>query len=209
VDDLASALIQRFKMGTSDSKLNISRSPADEITTVKGRTEETDPILEKLKSLKIVSPILKSPPTESTLTDILVRKPSSASDSGSLDPESVFELFSLYREWQEDIAKRINKTQGELEHKIEIVDALAVKLLQRFNDSVSVMKSSATHLENVYPLQVEVGELKGKLKEVLANCDALCKRINADGPDVLQGSVMPLSANVLQLSKSAAVQKAP
>jgi len=165
--------------------------------------------LEKLKSLKIVSPILKSPPTESTLTDILVRKPSSTSDSGAPDPNTVFELFSLYREWQEDIAKRINQTQGELEHKIEIVDALAVKLLQRFNDSVTVMKSSATHFENVYPLQVEVGELKGKLKEVLANCDALCKRINVDGPDALRGSVMPFSANDPQVSKSTAIQKAP
>jgi hypothetical protein len=145
VDDL---LIEPFNMGTSESKLNISRSPVDEITTVKGRTEETDPFLEKLKSLKIVSPILKSPPTESTLTDILVRKPSSTSDSGAPDPNTVFELFSLYREWQEDVAKRINQTQGELEHKIEIVDALAVKLLQRFNDSVTVMKSSAAHFEN-------------------------------------------------------------
>lgn len=29
----------------------------------------------------------------------------------------------------------------------------------------------------VGPLQIEVGELKGRLTEVISNCDALCKRI--------------------------------
>ncbi|KAH9317024.1 hypothetical protein KI387_018793 [Taxus chinensis] len=199
-------------MGAADSKLNVSQKPGDEITTVKDRIEGVDPSLEKLKALKIALPILKSPPTESTLTDILVRKSSSTSDSGTLNPKLAFELFSLYREWQETTAKTINEGQDELENKIDIADALATKLLQRFNHSVSVMKTSATHFEDVYPLQVEVGELKGKLKEVLADYNALCKRINAEGPDVLKASAMPFSSSELQSSKSLgcpAVQKAP
>lgn len=197
-------------MGAADSKFNISQRARDEITTVKDRVEEVDPSLEKLKALKIAPPILKSPPTESTLTDILIRKSSSTSESGSFSPKIANELFSLYREWQEMTAKRISEGQEELENKIEIADALATKLLQRFNYSVSVMKTSATCFEDVYPLQVEVGELKGKLKEVLANYDSLCRRISAEGPDVLKASVIPFSSSELQQSGSlgcTAVQK--
>lgn len=36
--------------------------------------------------------------------------------------------------------------QEEIENKIELVDALAVKLLQRFNHSVSAMKTTSQHL---------------------------------------------------------------
>lgn len=45
----------------------------------------------------------------------------------------------------------------------------------------------------VHALQVELGELKGRLTEVISNCDALCKRIAAEGPDSLQASVKPLA----------------
>ena len=45
----------------------------------------------------------------------------------------------------------------------------------------------------VHPLQVEVGELKGKLTEVISNCDALCKRIAAEGPESLRTSVQPFT----------------
>ena len=38
----------------------------------------------------------------------------------------------------------------------------------------------------VHPLQIEVGELKGRLTEVISNCDALCKRIGAEGPESLR-----------------------
>lgn len=43
----------------------------------------------------------------------------------------------------------------------------------------------------VHPLQIEVGELKGRLTEVISNCDALCKRIAAEGPESLRSSVQP------------------
>lgn len=43
----------------------------------------------------------------------------------------------------------------------------------------------------VHGLQVEIGELKGRLTEVISNCDALCKRIAAEGPESLQSSVKP------------------
>ena len=36
--------------------------------------------------------------------------------------------------------------QEEIENKIEVADALAVKLLQRFNYSVSAMKTTSNHL---------------------------------------------------------------
>lgn len=46
----------------------------------------------------------------------------------------------------------------------------------------------------VHPLQVELGELKGRLTEVISNCDALCKRISAEGPESLQSSIRPFTA---------------
>jgi hypothetical protein len=45
----------------------------------------------------------------------------------------------------------------------------------------------------VHPLQIEVGELKGRLTEVISNCDALCKRIAAEGPESLRSSVEPFT----------------
>lgn len=45
----------------------------------------------------------------------------------------------------------------------------------------------------VHALQVEMGELKGRLTEVISNCDALCKRIAAEGPDSLKASIKPLA----------------
>ena len=65
-----------------------SKGSFEEITTVSNRSEVADPIVEKLKSLKITTPILTSPPTESSLTDILVRKPSSSSVPASPERES-------------------------------------------------------------------------------------------------------------------------
>lgn len=111
--------------------------------------------------------------------------------------------------------------QEEIENKIEVADALATKLLQRFGYSVSAMKTSSQHLSEgnlirvnsaglfyqllgfinyvlwkihaVHALQVEIGELKGRLTEVISNCDALCKRIAAGGPDSLKASIKPLA----------------
>ncbi|GFP88142.1 hypothetical protein PHJA_000957900 [Phtheirospermum japonicum] len=168
-------------------------------------------------------PILTSAPAESSLTDILVRKSFSSSTSGTVNPNVLLELLSVYREWQEEKAQRIKtlnqiwdyldghflacklfirtvtatlKSVGktkwfveEIENKIEVADALAVKLLQRFNYSVSAIKTTSDHLSEVHALQVELGELKGRLTEVISNCDALCKRIASEGPRSLQSSV--------------------
>ncbi|KAM3363037.1 hypothetical protein P3S68_017891 [Capsicum galapagoense] len=182
-------------MGASESVLSSSQRPIDEITTVSERLEGVDPILERLKSLKIASPILKSPPAESSLTDILVRKTSSTSNKGCVDPKVLLELFSVYRQWQEEKAQKISKRQEEIENKIEVADALAVKLLQRFNYSVSAMKTTSQHLSEVNGLQVELGVLKGRLTEVISNCDALCKRIDAEGPESLRSSIKPFTAS--------------
>lgn len=149
--------------------------------------------MDRLKSLKIASPILKSPPAESSLTDILVRKASSTSNKGCVDPKVLLELFSVYRQWQEEKAQKICKRQEEIENKIEVADALAVKLLQRFNYSVSAMKTTSQHLSEVHGLQVELGVLKGRLTEVISNCDALCKRIDAEGPESLRSSIKPFT----------------
>uniref|UniRef100_A0A0E0KII1 Uncharacterized protein n=1 Tax=Oryza punctata TaxID=4537 RepID=A0A0E0KII1_ORYPU len=186
-------------MGASESILSRpqqqQRPPwADEITTVsEGRRDagDGDPLLRRIKSLTIAPPLLSgqsaaSSEAESSLTDILVRKPSSsaaAGTSGNLNPNVMFELFSMYREWQEEKAKKISETQEEIENKIETADALSAKLLQRFNYSVASMRSTSHNLAEVRPLQVEVGELKGRLTEVISNCDALCKRIAAEGPE--------------------------
>ncbi|GLT82669.1 hypothetical protein SLE2022_010280 [Rubroshorea leprosula] len=180
-------------MGASESTLSASRAPADEITTVSHRSEAVDPILEKLKSLKITSPILTSPPGEGSLTDILVRKPASPSAPATVNPKVLVELLSMYRDWQQEKAQNISKKQEEIENKIEVADALAVKLLQRFNYSVSAMKTTSQHLQEVHALQVELGELKGRLTEVISNCDALCKRITTEGPEPLRSSIKPFS----------------
>ncbi|KAF0902227.1 hypothetical protein E2562_014466 [Oryza meyeriana var. granulata] len=68
---------------------------------------------------------------ESSLTDILVWKPSScsAATSGNLNPNVMFELFSMYREWQEEKAKKISQTQTDKASMLdEIIDS--VKFLQ-------------------------------------------------------------------------------
>ncbi|KAJ0239005.1 Uncharacterized protein HA466_0235260 [Hirschfeldia incana] len=183
-------------MGASDSTLlgaQENRGGGDVITTISQRSEKVDPILDNLKSLTVSSPILKSaPPRESSLTDILVRKAlSSSSSKDSVDPQILVELFSIYREWQDTKAQDITNRQEDIENKIEVADALATKLLQRFNYSVSAMRTTSHHLSQVHGLQVELGELKGRLTEVINNCDSLCKRINSEGPESLRSTVTP------------------
>ncbi|XP_009103535.1 uncharacterized protein LOC103829611 isoform X1 [Brassica rapa] len=183
-------------MGASDSTLlgaQENRGGGDVITTISQRSEKVDPILDNLKSLTVSSPILKSaPPRESSLTDILVRKAlSSSSSKDTVDPKILVELFSIYREWQDSKAQDITTRQEEIENKIEVADALTTKLLQRFNHSVSAMRTTSHHLSQVHGLQVELGELKGRLTEVINNCDSLCKRINSEGPESLRSTVTP------------------
>lgn len=57
----------------------------------------------------------------------------------------------------------------------------------------------------VHPLQIEVGELKGRLTEVISNCDALCKRISAEGPESLRSSVQPFTADRVEAKGSGSV----
>ncbi|KAL0721707.1 hypothetical protein Bca4012_036306 [Brassica carinata] len=201
-------------MGASDSTLLGAQENrgggGDVITTISQRSEKVDPILDNLKSLTVSRPILKSvPPRESSLTDILVRKALSTSSSkDTVDPQILVELFSIYREWQDSKAQDITNRQSlrnvcnywntkaldlmeDIENKIEVADALATKLLQRFNHSVSAMRTTSHHLSQVHGLQVELGELKGRLTEVINNCDSLCKRINSEGPESLRSTVTP------------------
>ncbi|XP_050363260.1 uncharacterized protein LOC126782127 [Argentina anserina] len=197
-------------MGAAESSFSSSQSrPADEITTVSERSEVADPILERLRSLRISTPLLTSPPSEGSLTDILVRKPSSSSAPSIVDPKVLLELFAMYREWQEENVKKLSQQQEEIENKIEIADALAVKLQQRFNYSVTAMKTSSQHLSGVYSLQVELGELKGRLTEVISNCDAVCKRITEEGPESLRSSVEPLVICTKHLEQQATSSDLP
>ncbi|KAJ9564563.1 hypothetical protein OSB04_000529 [Centaurea solstitialis] len=201
-------------MGSSESTL-LSSQGEDGITTVSERLQYADPILEKLKSLKIATPILASASTDSSsssLTDVLVRKPSTSSNSGLIDPKVLLELFSMYQEWQEKQAQNISKTQEEIENKIEVADALALKLLRRFNYSVSAMKTASTHLTggistwlvHKFDNVVELGELKGRLTEVISNCDALCNRIAAGGPEPLRSTIKPFAAAASDLGTTTA-----
>ncbi|XP_044482644.1 uncharacterized protein LOC123208250 isoform X2 [Mangifera indica] len=75
-------------MGASESTVSSSRSrrPVYQITTVSQKSESVDPVLEELKALKITTLIRTSPPTEGSLNDILGRKPSSSSTSGTVNP---------------------------------------------------------------------------------------------------------------------------
>ncbi|KAJ6919332.1 hypothetical protein NC651_013325 [Populus alba x Populus x berolinensis] len=180
-------------MGASESSLSSSQKLTDEITTVTERSEAVDPILERLESLKITRPILTSPrKEEGSLTDILVRK-ASASSAPAVNPNVLLELFSIYRDWLEAKVQQISKKQEEIGNKIEVADVLAIKLLQRFNYSVSAMKTASQNLSEVHSLQVEIGDLKGRLTEVISNCDALCNRITTEGPESLRSSVKPFS----------------
>ncbi|GJZ17831.1 hypothetical protein Tco_0553954 [Tanacetum coccineum] len=81
IEDIAVKII-----GDGYIKINSYKSFSDRITIVSERLHNSDPILDKLKSLQIyppsqASPILTSESTEgSTLSDIMVRKKSNAAE---------------------------------------------------------------------------------------------------------------------------------
>ncbi|KAI5054735.1 hypothetical protein GOP47_0029880 [Adiantum capillus-veneris] len=184
-------------MGVTESKLashgqQQQPSPSsDGITTVANRTLETDPLLEKLKALEIATPLLKSPPSEVGLKDLLLRHVHS-SEHGALDPTTTASLLTLYHEWQRVTSEKVNKNQEDLSNKIEVVEALAIKLLQRFNSSLRLMKATAMDLEDVHSIKVEVKEMKDRLKDVLVHYNALVTSINEEGPDFLRTDAKPL-----------------
>ncbi|MCO5609890.1 hypothetical protein L7F22_064124 [Adiantum nelumboides] len=193
-------------MGVTESKLashgqqqRQQPSPSsDGITTVANRTLEADPLLEKLRALEIATPLLKSPPSEVGLKDMLLRHVQS-SEYGTLDPTTTASLLTLYHEWQRVTSQKVNKNQEDLSNKIEIVEALAVKLLQRFNSSLRLMKASATDLEDVHSIKMEFKEMKDRFKDVLGHYNSLVKNINEDGPDFLRNDAKPLECSSSQL----------
>ncbi|XP_078440570.1 uncharacterized protein LOC144710627 isoform X2 [Wolffia australiana] len=139
-------------MGSVESSLAQSQGKPtiDEIVAVSRRIDDKDPLLERMQALKIAEPLLASlKPLDASLTDILLRKPPEASASGSLDPQVLSGLFSLYREWQEAKTKIITEKQEEIENKIEVVDAMVLKLLRRFNYSLSAIKAASNSFSQV------------------------------------------------------------
>nr|KAJ0210677.1 hypothetical protein LSAT_V11C400172250 [Lactuca sativa] len=120
-----------FKVFTAVSLFYVKKGD-DGITTVCERLESVDPVLEKLNSLQIATSILTSEPSKSSLTDVLVNRPSTSSNTVIVDPKVLMELYTTYQEWQEQQAHTSNKRQEEVENKIEIEDALAIKFLQTY-----------------------------------------------------------------------------
>ncbi|KAJ7557378.1 hypothetical protein O6H91_05G124500 [Diphasiastrum complanatum] len=193
-------------MGVSDSRLlplQKGEQVIDQITTISNRSKqsEIDSSLEKLKNLQIAGPLLKAPSTESSLTELLLKRSPSqgpAVEYGAVDPTTTAELFALFHQWQKDAAIKISNKQEDLGFKIDAAEALAMKLLQRFNYSASTMKTSALHLQEVHALKDDVKNMKQKLNEVLANYEGLCKRIDDNGPDYLKTSTRRFSAADLE-----------
>ncbi|KAH7441022.1 hypothetical protein KP509_03G021800 [Ceratopteris richardii] len=180
-------------MGAADSKFlsDTNATPSsDGITTIANRILQADPLLEKLKTLEIAEPLLKSPPSEVGLKDLLLRHVHN-SEHGALDPTTTASLLTLYQEWQRVTSEKINKNQEDLSNKIEVVEALAMKLLQRFNSSLQLMKTSAADLEDVHTIKEEVKEMKRKFDNMLLQYDSLVKIMNAEGPDFLRADIKP------------------
>ncbi|KAG0612510.1 hypothetical protein M758_6G033500 [Ceratodon purpureus] len=180
-------------MGAADSKLISSEGVADVIETIRaGRSgEEVDPCLERLQNLRVallVEPSKRKPDVSHARCVNNITWPTAA-----LDATTTAELLSLYQEWQRRNAAKVSKNQEEIGFKIDAVEAVAMKLLQRLNYSASVMKTSAAHLQDVEHLKVEVREMKRALNIVLGNYEALCKRVEMQGPEFLRGTTRPSS----------------
>lgn len=180
-------------MGAGDSKLDSDpQVPAAEgITTVTQKTQELNPLLEKLKALEVALPLLNLRPSDTGLKDLLLRH-AHDSEHGSLDPTTTASLLTLFQEWQRVASEKIHKNQDDLKNKIDVVEALAVKLLQRFNSSLQVMKASATKLEDVHSIKTELKEMNSRLQEALEQYNTLVKSIKAEGPDFLRSDAKPL-----------------
>ncbi|XP_024376651.1 uncharacterized protein [Physcomitrium patens] len=180
-------------MGATDSKLLDSEGAADVIETIRaGRSaEELDPYIERLQNLRVallVEPEKRKPDVSYALSVNNITWPTAA-----LDAATTAELLALYQEWQRLSAAEVSKNQEEIGFKIEAVEAVAMKLLQRLNYSASVMKTSAAHLQDVQYLKVELREMKRALNIVLGKYEALCKRVEQQGPDFLRGVTRPSS----------------
>ncbi|KAG0504996.1 hypothetical protein M758_N003500 [Ceratodon purpureus] len=180
-------------MGAADSKLVSSEGLVDVIETIRagGSSEELDPCIERLQNLHVallVEPKKRKPDASHARSINNVAWP-----TGTIDATTTAELLSLYQEWQRLTAAEVSKNQKEIGFKIDAVEAVAMKLLQRLNYSASVMKTSAVHLQDVQYLKVEVREMKGALNIVLEKYESLCKRVELQGPDFLRGPTGPSS----------------
>ncbi|THG02062.1 hypothetical protein TEA_012645 [Camellia sinensis var. sinensis] len=171
------------------------KGAVDEITTVSERFQGADPILERLRSLKIATPILTALPTETSLTDMLVRKPSSSSAASG----DIFFLFenlnnSAHLIWELKLNVKVfdEPIIGILLPMDEIGTVNPKVLLELFSVHRDWQEAKAQKI--IHALKVELGELKGRLTEVISNCDALCRRINSEGPESLRSSVKPFSS---------------
>ncbi|MBA0655538.1 hypothetical protein Goklo_008012, partial [Gossypium klotzschianum] len=164
-------------------------SSTDQISTISQRSETVDPVLEKLKSLSITSPILTTPPADGSLTDILVRRPSSSSSQGgpqekaqTICKKQVCHPLDKFCELENNCCSRMGGLVllwEDIEYKIEVADALA---------------TSPKFKPLIHTLQVELRELKERLTEVLSNYEALCNRIAAEGPEPLR-SIEPFAVS--------------
>jgi len=180
-------------MGAADSKLGSPEALTDVIETINaGRSsEEVDPCIERLQNLSVallVEPKKRKPDVSHARCVNNIAWP-----AGTIDATTTAHLLSLYQEWQRLTAAKVSKNQEEIGFKIDAVEAVAMKLLQRLNYSASVMKTSATHLQDVEYLKVEVREMKRALNIVLERYETLCKRVEQQGPDFLRGTTRPPS----------------
>ncbi|KAL3685312.1 hypothetical protein R1sor_003334 [Riccia sorocarpa] len=167
----------------------------------RGKTESQDPILQKLRSLHVVTPIFKASSGDNTLTDLLVRRTPSESTPDALDPSTTAKLFALYQEWQRLTAANIAKNQEELGYKIIGVEELTLKVLQRMNYASRVLETSATHLKYVDTLQVEVTEMKRSLTETIGKYEGLCRQVEDMG--LHESNIRPISiSNQTQKSEA-------
>eukprot|EP00897_Mesotaenium_endlicherianum_P001059 jgi/Mesen1/10954/ME000096S10536 len=140
-------------MGAADSKeasskvggggiLKVSSGPAEAAKTI-------DPCLEKLQSLRLSVPLL-GPGVAPRARDGAPGGGPSGADLArrlGLAPEAAAELVQLYQAWQDAAHARMGHNQEELHARLEAVEALAMKVVQRLNFAASAMKSSAAHLQ--------------------------------------------------------------
>ncbi|XP_024518627.1 uncharacterized protein LOC9628907 isoform X2 [Selaginella moellendorffii] len=176
-----------------------SRSLKDEITTIsESKGGGVDPNLKALHSLKAGALLPGHSSPESGLKEILLGQSSPSQTSVenlSLDATATAELFSLYHEWQKENATKLCKRQEDLGYRIEAVEELALKLFQRLGHSASVMRTTASHLDQVGKLRSDVKDMKQILETTLHEYNSLCKNIHDNGPEFLKPSAKPFSAS--------------
>eukprot|EP00246_Nothoceros_aenigmaticus_P013286 TRINITY_DN4506_c0_g3_i1.p1 TRINITY_DN4506_c0_g3~~TRINITY_DN4506_c0_g3_i1.p1 ORF type:complete len:212 (+),score=34.86 TRINITY_DN4506_c0_g3_i1:44-637(+) len=175
-------------MGAADSKPLAPQGSIGEVTTVHARDVSVDPCLIKLQSLDISPPLVSPQNSELSLRDIVLRRSpsfSSCSNYGALDPTTTLRLFDLYEEWQQIAAAKLGRNQEGIGDKIEAVEALEQKLMQRLSFAASVIRDTATNLDEVHPLRTEVAQLQRNLQATVETYNSLCARIEELDPSLM------------------------